>query len=298
MHGEDPQAHFAKDFQHAAESKRNQRPLPRDRLPGPVAIFLFIRPQPKETEEYAFMNSHKLSHLAAAAAVCLISTQALLSTQAWPEEIRHRRLRHRNQDRQRRGLCGPASAYGVIGKTEEAYFKMINDAGGINGRKINWISYDDGYSPPKTVEQIRKLIESDEVFLVFNALARRPQTAVQKYHNAKKGAAAFPRHRRQQVERPEGISAGSIGFQPSWRRSKDYCEYILRVVPLAGAGGEEKLRHLFGIMIFLHGGLGRRAQRVEHQKHFVALDQLPDAAPPSRRAVAVIVGDPVDLAAG
>src|SRR3989475_8708038 len=81
---------------------------------------------------------------------------------------------------------GPASAYGIIGKTEEAYFKMVNDAGGINGRKINWISYDDGYSPPKTVEQIRKLIESDEVFLVFNALGTPTQTAVQKYHNAKK----------------------------------------------------------------------------------------------------------------
>src|SRR5205807_710304 len=77
---------------------------------------------------------------------------------------------------------GPASAYGIIGKTEEAYFKMINDQGGINGRKINWISYDDAYSPPKTVEQIRKLIESDEVFLVFNALGTPTQTAVQKYH--------------------------------------------------------------------------------------------------------------------
>src|SRR5580700_494863 len=65
---------------------------------------------------------------------------------------------------------GPASAYGVIGKTEEAYFKMINDQGGVNGRKINFISYDDGYSPPKTVEQVRKLIESDEVLLIFNAL--------------------------------------------------------------------------------------------------------------------------------
>src|ERR1035438_2165865 len=65
---------------------------------------------------------------------------------------------------------GPASAYGVIGKTEAAYFKKINDAGGINGRKINFISYDDGYSPPKTVEQARKLVESDEVLLVFNSL--------------------------------------------------------------------------------------------------------------------------------
>src|SRR5438045_8453520 len=80
---------------------------------------------------------------------------------------------------------GPASAYGVIGKTEEAYFKMINDQGGVNGRKINFISYDDGYSPPKTVEQVRKLIESDEVLLVFNALGTPTQTAVQKYQNPK-----------------------------------------------------------------------------------------------------------------
>ena len=65
---------------------------------------------------------------------------------------------------------GPASAYATIGKTEAAYFKKINDAGGINGRKINFISYDDTYSPPKTVEQARKLVESDEVLLVFNPL--------------------------------------------------------------------------------------------------------------------------------
>src|SRR5258708_20425248 len=64
---------------------------------------------------------------------------------------------------------GPASAYGLIGKTEEAYFKMINEAGGINGRKVNFISYDDGYSPPKTVEQARKLVESDEGLLIFGS---------------------------------------------------------------------------------------------------------------------------------
>src|SRR6188474_1542329 len=63
---------------------------------------------------------------------------------------------------------GPASAYGVIGKTEEAFFRKINAEGGINGRKINFVSYDDAYSPPKTVEQARKLVESDEVLLVFN----------------------------------------------------------------------------------------------------------------------------------
>jgi branched-chain amino acid transport system substrate-binding protein len=81
---------------------------------------------------------------------------------------------------------GPASSYGVIGKTEQAYFNKINAEGGINGRKINFISYDDGYSPPKTVEQARKLVESDEVLLIFNSLGTPPNTAIQKYMNAKK----------------------------------------------------------------------------------------------------------------
>jgi branched-chain amino acid transport system substrate-binding protein len=81
---------------------------------------------------------------------------------------------------------GFASAYGLIGKTEEAYFKMINDKGGINGRKINFISYDDAYSPPKTVEQARKLVESDEVLLIFNPLGTPPNLAIHKYLNSKK----------------------------------------------------------------------------------------------------------------
>src|SRR5437870_3058461 len=81
---------------------------------------------------------------------------------------------------------GPASAYGVIGKAEDAYFKKINAEGGINGRKINFISYDDGYSPPKAVEQVRKLVEGDEVLLVFNSLGTPSNSAIQKYLNAKK----------------------------------------------------------------------------------------------------------------
>src|SRR6185437_9284560 len=81
---------------------------------------------------------------------------------------------------------GPVSAYGVIGKTEAAYFNKINAEGGINGRKINFISYDDGYSPPKTVEQARKLVESDEVLFIFNSLGTPPNSAIHKYMNAKK----------------------------------------------------------------------------------------------------------------
>jgi branched-chain amino acid transport system substrate-binding protein len=81
---------------------------------------------------------------------------------------------------------GPASAYGTIGKVHMAYFKMINDQGGINGRKINLISLDDGYSPPKTVEQVRKLVEQEEVLATFNTLGTAPNSAIHKYMNAKK----------------------------------------------------------------------------------------------------------------
>src|SRR5580658_7053135 len=81
---------------------------------------------------------------------------------------------------------GPASAYATIGKTEAAYFNKINAEGGINGRKINFISYDDGYSPPKAVEQARKLVEADEVLLIFNPLGTPSNSAIEKYMNAKK----------------------------------------------------------------------------------------------------------------
>ena len=83
-------------------------------------------------------------------------------------------------------FSGPASAYATIGKTQAAYFKMINDQGGINGRKLNLIQYDDAYSPPKTVEQVRKLVESDEVLLTFQLVGTPPNAAVQKYLNQKK----------------------------------------------------------------------------------------------------------------
>ena len=81
---------------------------------------------------------------------------------------------------------GPASAYGTIGKAEAAYFNMINEQGGINGRKINFISRDDGYSPPKTVELVRKLVEEDQVLLIFNMLGTPPNTAIQGYLNDNK----------------------------------------------------------------------------------------------------------------
>ena len=81
---------------------------------------------------------------------------------------------------------GPASAYGLVGKTEGLYFKMINDTGGVNGRKINFLSYDDAYNPPKTVEQTRKLIEGDEVLFLYQGLGTAAQASIQKYMNDKK----------------------------------------------------------------------------------------------------------------
>src|SRR6202789_4460214 len=81
---------------------------------------------------------------------------------------------------------GPASAYGVIAKTEAAFFKMVNDQGGVAGHKVNFISYDDGYSPPKTVEQVRRLIEEDQVALLFNTLGTPSNTPIRGYVNQKK----------------------------------------------------------------------------------------------------------------
>ena len=101
---------------------------------------------------------------------------------------------------------GPASAYGAIGKSEAAYFNMINEQGGINGRKINFITRDDGYSPPKTVEQVRRLVEEDQVLLLFNTLGTPPNTRDPALSERQQGAATVRRHRRRQVERSEALS--------------------------------------------------------------------------------------------
>ncbi len=122
---------------------------------------------------------------------------------------------------------GPASAYGVIGKTEAAYFNKVNAEGGINGRKVNFISYDDAYSPPKTVEQVRKLIESDEVLLVFNPLGTPSNTAIQKYMNAKKVPQLFVATGATKWNDPQHFP-WTIGFQPSYQsESRVYAKYLL-----------------------------------------------------------------------
>jgi ABC-type branched-subunit amino acid transport system substrate-binding protein len=126
---------------------------------------------------------------------------------------------------------GPASAYGVIGKTEAAYFKKINDAGGINGRKINFISYDDSYSPPKTVEQARKLVESDEVLLVFNSLGTPPNSAIHKYMNSKKVPQLFVATGATKWNDPKDFP-WTMGWQPNYQsESRIYAKWLLKEKP-------------------------------------------------------------------
>jgi branched-chain amino acid transport system substrate-binding protein len=128
---------------------------------------------------------------------------------------------------------GPASAYGVIGSTEAAYFKKINAEGGINGRKINFISYDDAYSPPKTVEQARKLVESDEVLFIFNPLGTPPNTAIQKYMNSKKIPQLFVATGATKWNDPKEFP-WTMGWQPNYQsESRIYAKYILKEKPNA-----------------------------------------------------------------
>jgi branched-chain amino acid transport system substrate-binding protein len=114
---------------------------------------------------------------------------------------------------------GPASVYGVIGKTEEAYFNKINAEGGIGGRKISFISYDDGYSPPKAVEQARKLVESDEVLVVFNPLGTPSNSAIQKYLNASHVPQLFVATGASKWNDPKDFP-WTIGWQPPIRAKR------------------------------------------------------------------------------
>src|ERR1043166_2025028 len=128
---------------------------------------------------------------------------------------------------------GPASAYGVIGKTEQAYFNKIKAAGGINGRKINFISHEERHSPPKTVEQARKLVESDEVLLIFNSLGTPPNSAIHKYMNSKKVPQLFVATGATKWNDPKDFP-WTMGFQPNYQsEAQIYAKYILKEKPNA-----------------------------------------------------------------
>jgi branched-chain amino acid transport system substrate-binding protein len=164
---------------------------------------------------------------------------------------------------------GPASAYGVIGKTEQAYFNKINAEGGIKGRKINFISYDDGYSPPKAVEQARKLVESDEVLVVFNPLGTPSNSAIQKYLNAKKVPQLFVATGATKWNDPKDFP-WTIGWQPSYQSEAHiYAKYILKEKPNAKIGvlyqnddfGKDYLKGL-------KDGLGAKASMITAEESY------------------------------
>jgi branched-chain amino acid transport system substrate-binding protein len=131
---------------------------------------------------------------------------------------------------------GPASAYGLIGKTIDAYFKKVNAEGGINGRKVNFISYDDAYSPPKTVEQVRKLVESDEVLFVFQPLGTPSNSAIHKYMNSKKVPQLFVATGATKWGDPKNFP-WTMGWQPNYQsEGRIYAQYLIKNHPDAKVG--------------------------------------------------------------
>jgi branched-chain amino acid transport system substrate-binding protein len=175
---------------------------------------------PVTTRRVAFVSAAAFAVLAASAGGAL--AQKKYDTGATDTEIKIGNIMP---------YSGPASAYGVIGKTEAAYFKKINDAGGINGRKINFVSYDDAYSPPKAVEQARKLVESDEVLLIFNSLGTPSNSAIQKYMNAKKVPQLFVATGATKWNDPQNFP-WTMGWQPSYQsETQIYAKYLLKNKP-------------------------------------------------------------------
>jgi branched-chain amino acid transport system substrate-binding protein len=158
---------------------------------------------------------------------------------------------------------GPASAYGTIGKAEAAYFRMINEQGGINGRKINFISLDDGYSPPKTVEQTRRLVEEEQVLLIFQSLGTAMNTAIQKYLNAKKVPQLFVATGATKWGDPERFP-WTMGWQPNYQTETHiYAKYLsqnkrdakIAVLYQNDDYGKDYLKGL-------HDGLGQQADKM------------------------------------
>lgn len=158
---------------------------------------------------------------------------------------------------------GPASAYGTIGRAESAYFKMINDQGGINGRKINFVSLDDAYSPPKTVEQVRRLVEQEEVSFIFQSLGTPSNTAIHKYMNARKVPQLFVATGATKWGDPQNFP-WTMGWQPNYQTEAHlYAKYLLQNKPDARIAvlyqnddyGKDYLKGF-------HDGLGNQAGRL------------------------------------
>jgi branched-chain amino acid transport system substrate-binding protein len=173
---------------------------------------------------------------------------------------------------------GPASAYGTIGKVEGAYFKMINEQGGIGGRKLQLLSLDDGYSPPKAVEQIRKLVEQDQVLFVFQALGTPSNSAIQKYLNAKKVPHLFCSTGATKWGDPEHFP-WTMGFNPSYQlEGRAYAKHILETKPKA------KIAVLYqnddygkDLLKGLKDGLGAKANMIVKEVTYEVTDATVDS---------------------
>ncbi len=173
---------------------------------------------------------------------------------------------------------GPASAYGTIGKAEAAYFKKINDEGGINGRKINFITLDDGYSPPKTVEMARRLVEQDEVLLLFGTLGTPSNTAIHKYMNAKKVPQLFVATGASKWNDPKNFP-WTMGWQPNYHtEAMIYAKHILQTKPNA------KIAVLYqnddfgkDYLTGLKDGLGDKAKMIVAEASYEVTDPTVDS---------------------
>jgi len=171
---------------------------------------------------------HVLAPIAALLALCLASPLALAQKKYDPgasdKEIKIGNINP---------YSGPASAYGTIGKSISAYFKKVNAEGGINGRMVNFISYDDGYSPPKTVEMARKLVEQDEVLLLFQPLGTPSNSAIHKYMNSKKVPQLFVATGATKWNDPKNFP-WTMGWQPNYQTEGTiYAQHILKTKPNA-----------------------------------------------------------------
>ena len=173
---------------------------------------------------------------------------------------------------------GPASSFGVIGKTEAAYFNKINAEGGINGRKLNFITYDDAYSPPKAVEQARKLVESDEVLFIFDPLGTPSNGAIQKYLNSRKVPQLFLASGASKWGDPAHFP-WTMGWQPSYlSEARIYAKYVLTNKP------DAKIAMLSGTddaakdwIKGLKEGLGAMSTMIVAEKTFEVTDPTIDS---------------------
>ncbi len=168
---------------------------------------------------------------------------------------------------------GPGSAYGTIGRAQSAYFQMINDQGGVNGRRITLISLDDAYTPPKTVEQIRRLVEDDGVLLIFQSLGTAANTAIQKYLNARKVPQLFVATGATKWGDPQNFP-WTMGWQPNYQsEGRIYAKYVLQHKPNAKVGvlyqnddyGKDYLKGL-------KEGLGSKAALIVKEVSYEASD--------------------------